>query len=257
MVGSKKRHIPFWTPFLPYNQSILCREKGLRQKNRYLLSRCFWFFVKFATANGGQQVTVGRGCLRGRFQNPWFLNRRGGCAQNITLFVTLQKCHSVRTELRHNKKREWNFKKFYESITCSQKKTFPERSGIWSGDYPNDYHKAQQETAHFSSEATSSNKFSFRSEATCSRFPSQRCDIGRIFHVSWVRYHLKAFFRPRHHARPTPTPIAFRRVNEYVFLRILVYFVSFMSLFACSRIYMWISACACASVYISAFSWMF
>ena len=28
MVGSKKRHIPFWTPFLPYNQSILRREKG-------------------------------------------------------------------------------------------------------------------------------------------------------------------------------------------------------------------------------------
>ena len=111
MVGSKKRHIPFWTPFLPYNLSILCREKGLRQKNRYLLSVCFWFFVKFATANGGQQVTVGRGCLRGRFQNPWFLNRRGGCAQNITLFVS-------------------HFKKFYESITCSQKKTFPERSGI-------------------------------------------------------------------------------------------------------------------------------
>ena len=37
---------------------------------------------------------------------PWFLDRRGGCARNLTLFVTLQKCHSARTELRYNKKRK-------------------------------------------------------------------------------------------------------------------------------------------------------
>ena len=67
----------------------------------------------------------------------------------------------------------------------------------------------------FSSGATCSNKLSFRSEATSSHFPSQKRDIGRIFHASRVRYHLKAFVRSRHHARPTPAPIAFRRVSEY------------------------------------------
>ena len=46
---SKKRQIPFWTPFLPSNQSILYRKRGLRQKSRYLLSKRFPFFVKFTT----------------------------------------------------------------------------------------------------------------------------------------------------------------------------------------------------------------
>ena len=47
MRDSMMRQIPRWALFLPSNQSILCRERGLRQKSRYLLSKRFPLFVKF------------------------------------------------------------------------------------------------------------------------------------------------------------------------------------------------------------------
>ena len=39
--------------------------------------------------------------------------------------------------------------------------------------------------------------------------------IFKWLHGSWDRSSAKSFFRPRHHAHPAPTPIAFRRVYEY------------------------------------------
>ena len=43
MGGSQKKDIPLLWLFLTSNQSILCRKKGLRQKNRYLLSKQLFF----------------------------------------------------------------------------------------------------------------------------------------------------------------------------------------------------------------------
>ena len=47
-MGTEKRHIPFWRLYLPSNRSICFREKETTQKNRYLLSKRY-FFVKFTT----------------------------------------------------------------------------------------------------------------------------------------------------------------------------------------------------------------
>ena len=48
VMGTEKRHIPFWRLYLPSNRSICFREKETTQKNRYFLPKRY-FFVKFTT----------------------------------------------------------------------------------------------------------------------------------------------------------------------------------------------------------------
>ena len=67
VMGSRKRDIPLRSWFLPSNQSILFRKKGLRRKNRYLLSTCF-LFAKFTsyisccvTPTGANKLHRGKG----------------------------------------------------------------------------------------------------------------------------------------------------------------------------------------------------